>query len=407
MRRAAAARAPRRRCRHEAAGSPCPRGRRRGGRRGEGCRRHQRGDEPRRGGAAAGRRCRRAPPRTLRSRPPGGRSPPARDAGRGRRRGGRRGSGSARWRAPASRQTITLVRSPSTWGRNAATTAHTAMPSAVCTSGSGTSPASAPRHRSPAPPERFRRRRRCPGAGGALAGYPSIVLSATTRREAGSGGAGALASVAVLQAHHVVDLRRGDLEEVGVLDRRRNDGGVPVGPGRSCPASCGAHAPRRRSSSRTRSSRPGRDEDRLVLLHVVLQAELMTLVDVDELAQVPIGDRPAELVSPGLVDAIRVAAWTPADPAGSATGSAGMPPSTPTWLLERGEQLVDPRRRRGLAVDAHQGLGPAHAHQRPRAVVEIELEAVVGAGAHHPLPASSRRRVLLHASCTTSCLRFS
>ena len=43
----------------------------------------------------------------------------------------------------------------------------------------------------------------------------------------------------------------------------------------------------------------------LVLLDVVLQAQGVARIDVDELAEVAIGDRPAQLVPPGLVDPAR------------------------------------------------------------------------------------------------------
>src|ERR1019366_3427812 len=42
--------------------------------------------------------------------------------------------------------------------------------------------------------------------------------------------------------------------------------------------------------------------DRFVLLDVVLQAQAVSGVDVDELPGVTLGDRPAHLVPPGLVD---------------------------------------------------------------------------------------------------------
>src|SRR6476646_10288535 len=44
-------------------------------------------------------------------------------------------------------------------------------------------------------------------------------------------------------------------------------------------------------------------EDRLVLLVVVLQAQGVALVDVDDLADVAVGLRPVDLVTPGLFDA--------------------------------------------------------------------------------------------------------
>src|SRR3984893_13533826 len=72
---------------------------------------------------------------------------------------------------------------------------------------------------------------------------------------------------------------------------------------------------------------PGRDVDRLVLLDVVLQAQLMALDDVDRLPQVRICDRPADLVPPGLVDTVAAGRMNVGRSNGLAHGSA-----TPTWV---------------------------------------------------------------------------
>ena len=47
---------------------------------------------------------------------------------------------------------------------------------------------------------------------------------------------------------------------------------------------------------------PAAEQDALVLPLVVLERERLPLVHVDDLAQVAVGDRPAELVAPRLVD---------------------------------------------------------------------------------------------------------
>ena len=59
------------------------------------------------------------------------------------------------------------------------------------------------------------------------------------------------------------------------------------------------------STSISNSSLPDQQEDRLVLEVVVLQAQGVALVDVDDLAHVAIGLRPVELVAPGLLDSRR------------------------------------------------------------------------------------------------------
>src|SRR5882762_5497024 len=112
-------------------------------------------------------------------------------------------------------------------------------------------------------------------------------------------------AVAVLEPDHVVQLRRGGFEDVAVRLRdhpvaeERGDvervAGVEDGLLQllTFPAGLEAH-------------HAGQHMDGLVLAQVVLEAEGLTLVDVQDLADVAVGVRPDELVSPGLLDSDRL-----------------------------------------------------------------------------------------------------
>src|SRR5712691_1398466 len=110
------------------------------------------------------------------------------------------------------------------------------------------------------------------------------------------------APVAVLEPHDVVDLRRRDLEDFRVLDRRdavaRSRGQVHR------IALAHAHLlelsvqPTHLDVDRTLAH-----EQPLVLALVILKRQRLSLVDMDDLAQVAVGDGPADLVAPGLLDA--------------------------------------------------------------------------------------------------------
>ncbi len=112
---------------------------------------------------------------------------------------------------------------------------------------------------------------------------------------------GALAPVVVLEAHDVVELRRRHLDHVGVLERDH------------------AVTEQRRHVERLARLEDRRlrrlalaimhklhfavqYHDRFVFLVMVLQRQRMAFLDMQDLADVAIGDRPNQLVSPGLVD---------------------------------------------------------------------------------------------------------
>src|SRR6202011_6147504 len=67
----------------------------------------------------------------------------------------------------------------------------------------------------------------------------------------------------------------------------------------------------------------------------------------------------------------------------------------PELLFERREELLDPLLRWRLAVDPDQRLGAGKPDQHPAAVLEVVLEAVVGARAHHPATGNLGGRLLL------------
>src|SRR4030081_319622 len=61
----------------------------------------------------------------------------------------------------------------------------------------------------------------------------------------------------------------------------------------------------------------------------------------------------------------------------------------PELLFERCQQLIDPLLRGRLAVDPDQRFGPGEADQHPAAVLQVVLEAVIGAQ-WRPSPAPDR-----------------
>src|SRR5712692_1886200 len=141
-----------------------------------------------------------------------------------------------------------------------------------------------------------------------------VGRSARSRSEpAGWGGTGAngdgekrtsrtRAPVPILEPHHVLHLRCRDLEDVRVLDRR--DAMARVRGEVHRIALAHAH-PLELSVQPTDLDvdRTLAHEQPLVLALVVLKRQGLSLVDMDDLAQVTAGDRPADLVAPGFVDA--------------------------------------------------------------------------------------------------------
>src|SRR5205807_10402183 len=159
--------------------------------------------------------------------------------------------------------------------------------------------------------------------------YPREPVETVDKRRSGRGRP--LTTVSVFEPDHVVDLGRRDLEKIGVL---HGDEAVP------------ASGPHPRAHTRKQSVRAylagvvfehevegaTLREDRLVLLHVVLEAQRVSGVDMDQLARVSIGDRPSQLVPPGLVDATRAGIEHGVGPRGIAhdAAAAGSRESTPS-----------------------------------------------------------------------------
>src|SRR5207302_9108390 len=75
------------------------------------------------------------------------------------------------------------------------------------------------------------------------------------------------------------------------------------------------------------------------------------------------------------------------------SASDKLPDSQP--LLQRGQQLLDAFAAGSLAVDADQRLRSREAHQHPAAVLQVELESVVAAGAYHRLAGHLLRQLAL------------
>src|SRR5258707_10568630 len=96
-----------------------------------------------------------------------------------------------------------------------------------------------------------------------------------------------LDDVAVLDARHAVERARCDVEDVARLHLDLAQLAVLVlGP-------------------RLEEEAAGLQHDRLVLYAVVLEGQALALAQVQELADVAIGARPPELVTPRLLDALR------------------------------------------------------------------------------------------------------
>src|SRR5438094_3985475 len=79
-------------------------------------------------------------------------------------------------------------------------------------------------------------------------------------------------------------------------------------------------------------------------------------------------------------------------PEGEGDGSDKL--AEPELLFEGGEQLLDPLRRGRFAINANQRFGAAEADQDPAAILQVVLEAIVGAGAHNAAAGDVGRRLL-------------
>src|SRR6478735_7217361 len=170
----------------------------------------------------------------------------------------------------------------------------TRMRPTSCASGSGWSGSATAR--SPCAPTRGGR----PGSGSTSDG---ACLEST--RAPGLRGGRALAAVQVLDPHHVVEVRRRDLEDQGVLD-----GGDAM----HCPRPvaervAGLDLDRLELAAdlaQLERCTSLADEPRLVLHLVVLEAQRLARPDEQQLADVVVGLRPDELPAPGLLDVPRL-----------------------------------------------------------------------------------------------------
>src|SRR5436309_4015656 len=87
--------------------------------------------------------------------------------------------------------------------------------------------------------------------------------------------------------------------------------------------------------------------------------------------------------------------WTVPPPCRAPEGRDGSDKlAEPELLFQGGEQLLDPLRRGRFAINANQRLGAAEADQDPAAVLQVVLEAIVGAGAHNAAAGNVGRRLL-------------
>src|SRR6266496_1796800 len=112
--------------------------------------------------------------------------------------------------------------------------------------------------------------------------------------------------VPILEPHHVVQFRSRHLEDVAVFDCRH-----PVdGFWRDVHAFAGPHPafPQRTSLLDLEHQLARVEVNRLVLVIVVLQAQRVPGLHVNQFADVPIGLRPVKLVTPGFLDACHVTA---------------------------------------------------------------------------------------------------
>src|SRR2546426_5808803 len=142
---------------------------------------------------------------------------------------------------------------------------------------------------------------------------PNLYSKTNVRRDATglwkvwkgeSGGAGSLPSVFVLQPDDVIDLRGGHFEELTLLHSDH-----PMLAPRNDPARhAGGQSVRLQLAPvvlQLQVHGPLDDQQRLVLLPVILKAEHFPRVDVDHLAEVLVGDREAVFPAPGLLDNVR------------------------------------------------------------------------------------------------------
>src|SRR6266545_7464350 len=117
-----------------------------------------------------------------------------------------------------------------------------------------------------------------------------------------SGGAGALATVVVLETNDVVQLRRRDLHQLDLLVQRLEPVNDPGGDTAvlARPQVHGSH--RRLVGADVEPEPTAQDEERLVLDAMGLEGQALARLDRDDLPHVAVGLRPDALPAPGLVD---------------------------------------------------------------------------------------------------------
>src|SRR2546430_990255 len=117
-------------------------------------------------------------------------------------------------------------------------------------------------------------------------------------------------SVAVFEAHDVLELGRRDLEDGRVLDRaRRMDCPGDEAEGRAGPDPLGLQDALARRAE-LQLGPPFEHVPGLVLDLVELQAQRLARVDDEQLPRVAVGHRKDQLVAPGLVDLLELAGET-------------------------------------------------------------------------------------------------
>src|SRR5207248_2521181 len=193
-----------------------------------------------------------------------------------------------------------------------------------------------------------------------------------------SSGAGSLPSVFVLEPDDVIDLRGGHFEELTLLHSDH-----PMLAPRNDPARhAGGESVRLQLAPvvlQLQVHGPLDDQQRLVLLPVILKAEHLPRVDVDHLAEVLVGDREAVFPAPGLLDNVRQVGAARA----SLRARRAADRRAPSRTL---------RCRRGSAVRSPKS-GP-----HPTSLPEGILEAVNGAGTGYSRPGEPRGRPPLDAA---------
>src|SRR5579875_2841722 len=131
---------------------------------------------------------------------------------------------------------------------------------------------------------------------------PGPVPWATRPAGRGSDRAGALAPVVVAQAHHVIEMRGRRLEDIGVLQGLDGvDRAGQVAP--DVADADGALGEGVLALTLDEDEAAGEHVAGLVLLLVVLEGQAVTLVDVQDLADVLVGRGPPDLVAPRLLHA--------------------------------------------------------------------------------------------------------